>query len=63
MLTFGNEHRSDTILFIANETGTDSMRWYEGIKIFYILSGTAHIHVEKERSHADRRRFSGGECL
>lgn len=47
MLTFGNEHRSDTILFIANETGTDSMRWYEGIKIFYILSGTAHIHVEK----------------
>lgn len=46
MLIFGNEHRNDSVLFIVNEANTDSMR-YEGIKIFYILSGTAHIYVEK----------------
>lgn len=47
MLVFGDNRRNDTISFLVNDTDIGMMRWYEGIKIFYILSGKAQIYVEK----------------
>ena len=47
MLIFGNENRSDTILFVVDGVDAGAMRWYEGIKIYYMLSGSAQIHIEK----------------
>ena len=47
MLLFGDARRKDTVLFIINDAGAGTMRWYEGVKIFYMLSGTAQICVDK----------------
>lgn len=48
MLVFGDERRSDTVLFIIHNADAGVMRWYEGVKIFYVLAGSAQVTVEKD---------------
>jgi len=44
MLDFGRNHRADLLFFEMEQH--DSMQWYEGLKIVYLLNGTAAFSLE-----------------
>ncbi|MGN1009111.1 MAG: helix-turn-helix domain-containing protein [Butyricicoccus sp.] len=57
MLTFRDHNSGNSIYFQVNDICDGSIQWYEGLKIVYLLNGSADLSLEDTIYHLQKNDF------